>query len=302
MMYITKTYGKWILCGEQSVVRGFPAIVFPLGNYHLQLCYEYQDQSIRFESNQDAFLEILEQTWQECWKIFKTSDSKFCTKGLLSIQSIIPIGQGMGASAALCLAITRCVKYLTHSSLDTWQTAKQLEHRFHGISSGLDILGVGSSHGEWFQQGQHRSLELAWQPCWTLTSSGEIGSTAQAIAKVQQLQQNNPLLAREIDLRMQESVTQALIGLGELEHGLEKLTFAIKLASNCFKDWGLITPKMQDTIDKLYAEGALAVKPTGSGGGGYLLSLWEPSAYQIIADLGPHLKINRPDNNISHPL
>ena len=46
------------------------------------------------------------------------------------------------------------------------------------------------------------------------------------------------------------------------------------MAKDCFEQWGLIDSSVQAEMDRLSAQGALAVKPTGSGGGGYLLSLW----------------------------
>jgi mevalonate kinase len=41
-----------------------------------------------------------------------------------------------------------------------------------------------------------------------------------------------------------------------------------------FSGWGLTTGVLGDHIQQLKDYGALAVKPTGSGDGGYVLSLW----------------------------
>ena len=55
---------------------------------------------------------------------------------------------------------------------------------------------------------------------------------------------------------------------------------AIKKSHNCFEQWGLVNEDVKRHQEILIEAGALAVKLTGSGGGGYVLSLWEsvPSA------------------------
>ncbi len=47
---------------------------------------------------------------------------------------------------------------------------------------------------------------------------------------------------------------------------------------------GLISESLQQHMQQLLHEGALAVKPTGSGSGGYVLSLWEsePTNEELI--------------------
>ena len=50
---------------------------------------------------------------------------------------------------------------------------------------------------------------------------------------------------------------------------------SILLARDCFESWGLCDGAMGTHIKDLEEKGAVAVKPTGSGGGGYALSLWD---------------------------
>ena len=49
----------------------------------------------------------------------------------------------------------------------------------------------------------------------------------------------------------------------------------IKKSNHCFEQWGLVTESVRKHEKILLDSGALAVKLTGSGGGGYVLSLWE---------------------------
>jgi mevalonate kinase len=58
---------------------------------------------------------------------------------------------------------------------------------------------------------------------------------------------------------------------------------ALQIGQSCYQDWGLVTKEVADKIEVLTQAGALACKLTGSGGGGFLLTLWKqkPTAASI---------------------
>ena len=78
---------------------------------------------------------------------------------------------------------------------------------------------------------------------------------------------------------MADSVTQAHDAL--LHPNPRALADAMNQAQHCFHAWGLITPALAAHMQALRNAGAIAVKPTGSGGGGYVLSLWEQQPLPI---------------------
>ena len=81
---------------------------------------------------------------------------------------------------------------------------------------------------------------------------------------------------QQIDEDMDTAVNLALKALQHnSEDALLQLTAAIDKARNCFQRWGLISETLQHHMQLLKEEGALAVKPTGSGSGGHVLSLWQ---------------------------
>lgn len=74
--------------------------------------------------------------------------------GYFHLHSTIPVGAGMGASAALCVAMSRwfCAQNMIELSQCN-DFAKELEHLFHGKSSGLDVAGVATEVGLYFKEG-----------------------------------------------------------------------------------------------------------------------------------------------------
>ena len=59
---------------------------------------------------------------------------------------------------------------------------------------------------------------------------------------------------------------------------------AIELAYQCFKDWCLTDDALNAHILELKSFGAVACKPTGSGSGGYVLSLWSKEPPPEMSD------------------
>lgn len=273
------TYGKWILAGEHSVLRGVPALVFPLKSKYLHL------QAEREVSGKKQ-IDFIGPTGPEYEVFFRSVAEKLCELLKLDSQEVfsrhvvieatLPVGTGLGASAAFCVSMCQLFHrwgYIPHQ--DLFSTALKLENLFHGESSGVDIAVCLSGQGLLFERNVRRDLfEPVWSPFLYVSYTGERGITFDCVKKVKALIESNPQRGQELDDQMRSAVSLCMEGLREADN-LVSVKEGMDLARNCFQEWGLITAAVQKEMDRLQNFGALAVKPTGSGGGGFVLSLWK---------------------------
>lgn len=290
--FTCQSFGKWILAGEHAVLRGIPALVFPLQSRNLELQYTRGPQGLEVRLIGDHGQDLQLLIWgvlEKACDILKISRSQLT--GTLQLQSSIPVGAGMGASAALCVALTRWLGFLGYVAQEHYyEFARSLENLFHGESSGVDIAVALTGEGLHFvRHGERSPVNLTWCPQWYISYSGQRGVTVDAVNKVKALIAQNPELGERLDQQMARAVEMAEKSLHmDQNSGLPLLVKAVELAGDCFEKWGLNEGAPETHLQWLRAQGALAVKPTGSGGGGYVLSLWSQSPPKnILSQLIP---------------
>jgi mevalonate kinase len=274
--FFVRIPGKWILAGEHSVLRGKPALAFPLKSRTLDLRFESKPgQALHLETGGECGEELRLLFWgvlERACDLARVSRSEI--QGNIYLESHIPIGAGLGASAALCGALGRWFESMQLvDSNDVYEFARHLENLFHGESSGVDIAVALSGEGLRFvRHGERLPIQMNWQPHWYVSYTGKRGVTRECVHQVKALIENNPRLGSEIDQTMARAVEMAAesLQLGA-EQGFSLLQDAMNLARSCFELWGL---SADEHIQWLLSQGAVAAKPTGSGGGGFVLSLW----------------------------
>jgi mevalonate kinase len=275
----TKVHAKWILTGEHAVLRGHPALVFPIPSKYIELFYWQDPEPLRVEftaSPEDNFLMLFWTVLEEALKLLhkKLHD----VQGRLLFRNNIPMGAGMGFSAAFCISLARWLQWNQWlKEAEVFEFARQLENIFHGKSSGVDIAGVMLDGGVYYKiPGKMRTLQLNWRPHLYLSHCGQISVTSKCVNLVEELWESNAAMAGEIDQQMLQSVQlaeQALIS--DEKSGLILLANAIQIANQCFLQWELLNEPLLRHSQRLQQAGALAYKPTGAGDGGYVLSLWD---------------------------
>jgi len=277
--FYVKSHAKWILTGEHAVLRGHSALVFPIPNKYMELFYWDKPESLEVDFNTPQGETLLVLFWgvfEEGLKLLHKKHTDI--QGRLFFRNNIPMGAGMGFSAAFCVSLTKLFHYKGWLKGEAcFEFARQLENHFHGKSSGVDIAGSLYDGGMKFNmQDGPKPIQLNWRPQLYLSHSGKVSVTSKCINLVNELWESNKTLAEQIDLNMADSAKLAEKALGESEEiGLDLLRKSILKANHSFEQWGLLDAELNNHIQQLTDAGALACKPTGAGDGGYVLSLWD---------------------------
>lgn len=260
-----RSHGKCILAGEHSVVRGGEALVLPLRSRGLDLAWEPSPDG-KFHVKSSPFAAPFRDSLN---KALDLTGFEMPHKGyVIRIQSDIPVKAGLGSSAALAVSVVRFLSAEGAKITHPFALALEIENIFHGNSSGIDVACVLSSAPiRYLKSAPPQDLCLAWRPHLYLFDTGKRSATKDCVEKVAKANR------KDLDERMGESVRQVKSALlSEQADRVEELAGALNLAGSCFEEWGLgPEPALAAKLREL---GALAVKPTGSGGGGYLLTLW----------------------------
>ena len=285
------SYGKWILTGEHSVLRGGPALVFPLYSRSMKFLYrkisspfQLKYKGVENELFYELFMSLLDRV-----KSYLKVSSTFSFQGELMIENNIPIGEGLGASAAFCVNMARWLHFLGFLKEDElFSFAKNLEDLFHGESSGIDIAVALEGKALRFERSKnfYSPLKMKWNPFFYLSHSGKKSLTSHCVQSVKKFIKKDPVSGNAIDQLMKKSTTLAeeALEMERSDESLEKLSEALKLSKTCFQKWGLMNGSLDRKMQDLLLSGALAVKPTGSGSGGFILSLWKDNPNKKYLD------------------
>ncbi len=274
------SYGKWILCGEHAVLRNHSALVFPIYSKKLNFHYKPEDKPLNVRG-EGGFSEHYRFLFLSIYHKALDMLNIKSLRGEIHLSGNLPVGSGLGASASVSVILGKWFKFLGFiKTEELFSFCKGLEDVFHGESSGADIAVNLEEKPICFTKTSSQPiihpLRLKWNPYWLLSFSGEMGFTADCVRKVKDLFKTDPQHARKLDLTMKEAVEEASKAICVLDQkeGLYVLKEAVDKAYACFKGWGLITDHLESYMESLREKNCLALKPTGAGEGGYVLSLW----------------------------
>ena len=263
----TRVPGKWVLAGEHAVLRGEPALALPHVEWCLRLSYSPGAGELQVEPKSAGTLiqDLLASLAPRLGGL---------PSGSLKIESTIPIGAGLGSSAALCVAMTQWLRLpLGAEPAEVRAIATELEHRFHGQSSGMDVAAVLAGRPILFRRGEEpEALELPKMPHFTFHDTGLRARTQDCVEKVEAFRRRSPEAGLEVDRAMGQATRWAVEGLRD--YSLSTLARGINQARECFQAWDLDPPEAQSLRNSLIRQGALAAKLTGAGAGGMVVALW----------------------------
>ena len=271
----TKAPGKWILSGEHTVLRGGTAIAIPHADFYLTLQFKPEKSNSLKVEPQD--IEKTVYSSLDCAREYLSSKgiTYEAPKGVLKIESTIPLGAGLGSSAAFCVALARFI--LSQISVQTKlpseiELAQVLEHQFHGKSSGLDVAVVSIEKPIQFSmQNGAQLLNVSNFPRFEFIDTGLRSSTRDCVLKVEQKRKSNEALARQWDEQMQLATIEITQGLESQNKGL--VAQGMRRSFQIFDEWGLVPTKVHEMSKQIETNGSLACRLTGAGNGGFLVAL-----------------------------
>jgi mevalonate kinase len=192
----------------------------------------------------------------------------------LDIQSQIPYGEGLGSSAASCVA-TVAALYSLFSNRDKnqiYETAKIMEKNIHMNSSGVDCY-VSTFGGIVNYEPDKGFSNIRTKKNFTLLlgNTGVKRSTGKVVSQVKQFREKKITFFKDLSSKAQiickEAMNSMLEG-NEVELG-NLLTENHKLLSAL----GVSHPMIEKLIERCLNDGALGAKLTGAGRGGAIIAL-----------------------------
>lgn len=260
--------GKLILSGEHSVVYGKPALAIPLSMGVSAHALHIEGPSTYKTAIEDSVL--------------RTALSTVVPKeGIeLHISSTLPIGKGLGSSAALSVAVCKEMARIQNTPLTFAQLltqAQTMEMHFHGRASGLDHTVSALERGIEFTKSKDgidwKGLTLPQMDI-LIIDSGTRGSTHDMVQQVAE-GYSLPKIKDTID-EIGQLTTQMIESL--YNHNISKFAQQCTTNHRLLAELGVSTPTLDYIVDTALDNGAWGAKLSGSGGGG------------IVMILGPNLQ------------
>jgi hydroxymethylglutaryl-CoA reductase len=301
--------GKVILLGEHAVVYDRNALALPLpAAVTAQVA----------ERESGTTLSIPAWSIREDWKTVDAApDGAAAVVALIMrelgvgdrgfdihVSSRIPIGVGLGSSAAFAVAVIRAfvsLLELNKSELEIDKLAYRCEMITHGTPSGIDNNLATFGEAVLFSKGSRnrtRTLSLAKLPPLVIAASGVRGATKDQVAGVRERYEQNQVLYTTIFDEIDEMSVAGAAALQEEDY--ELLGSLMNVCHGFLNAIEVSTPELENMVSIARDAGAIGAKLTGAGGGGSIVALCpdresevagalEAAGYQIVqiqADVG----------------
>ncbi|HQM95352.1 MAG TPA: mevalonate kinase [Methanofastidiosum sp.] len=285
--------GKIILFGEHSVVYGRGAIASAIDLRTYTEGKILNEKTIKIHANdlkipglsisfseEEIFLGtdygkagyVVSYVKSAIERIFTEYGSR---KGFeISIRSDIPVGAGLGSSAAVVVPTLKLLSELLEMNLkneDIARMGKEVEFEVQGSSSGLDPAVSALGGGVYFKKGKIERFSAPQLPI-IVGYTGEKGSTKVLLEKVKILREEYPEIVEDIMDAMEDIADKGRKILTE-DGDLKELGKLMNINNGLLEAIGVSTKELSDLVFASRISGALGAKITGAGGGGCMYAL-----------------------------
>ncbi len=204
----------------------------------------------------------------------------------VSAELRIPAGAGLGASAALGVAISRAISALVGgepSEARVLRAADAWENVFHGRASGIDVAAAVRGGALLFSRSAGaRALACPPKTPVVVAVAGPAASTERMVQLVARRRAVEPEDTERIFDRIDELVEGAVSDLECADYA----RLGARMVDNhqLLVRLGVSTPELDAACDLARRAGAFGAKLTGAGGGGCVVALCPHEARQAVLD------------------
>ena len=289
-----KAPGKIILFGEHAVVYRKPAIAIPVTKVKaIARVYPEIDGKTGWIGIQASDIKLraslseLPKSHPIGTAIKLTLDElkpDHIPAHTIQISSTIPIGGGMGSSAAITIAIMRGLSAFLGRPLSDEtisDLAYEVEKLHHGTPSGIDNTVIAFQAPIFFQRGRPIALLNISKPThWVIADTGEMTPTRETVAAVHAAYEAKPEqtadIFEKIGIIAQKARTALEFGevdtLGGLMNENQRLLSALDVSNH----------KIEALIEVALHAGAVGAKLSGGGRGGNIIALAQADNQELI--------------------
>lgn len=290
-------HGKLLLFGEHAAVYGRPAC-------GITLPFTMSVQIIDTEAGGWQLSPAIGSMRERLAGFLASIDRDFpehsLLRGLIEVESNIPIGSGFGSSAAWCIAFARAAFAGSLSQEELWLAAHRAERFFHGTPSGIDT-GLALLEGLYALSPAPPALPTARRlrglPLELIVgSTPREGSTRELVGALRaRLEAGDEEARRLVDTlgNVSERAIEVLDQeKGEVMTRIEELGTLANRAQRALASLGLSTRAAEELLDEGLRLGAVGGKLSGAGGGGafYLLFRDPQAADRAFEELSGSLR------------